>query len=131
MSLFEHIFIIILLITISAFFSMSEIALAAARKLRLRQLVAEGEARASKVLELQQHPGNFFTIVQIGLNAVAILGGILGEAAFTPYIADLLRDTYNGPLAGKYQLWLVGIVGDNLVYSICRFDAKAPRHAGA
>ena len=79
MSLFEHILIIVLLITISAFFSMSEIALAAARKLRLRQLVAEGEARASKVLELQQHPGNFFTIVQIGLNAVAILGGILGE----------------------------------------------------
>ncbi len=96
MSLAEHIFIILLLITISAFFSMSEIALAAARKLRLRQLVADGEPRAAKVLELQQHPGNFFTIVQIGLNAVAILGGILGEAAFTPYIADLLRGAYDG-----------------------------------
>ena len=96
MSLFEHILIILLLIGISAFFSMSEIALAAARKLRLRQLVAEGEIRATKVLELQQHPGNFFTIVQIGLNAVAILGGILGEAAFTPYIADLLRGVYDG-----------------------------------
>ena len=96
MSLAEHIFIILLLIAISAFFSMSEIALAAARKLRLRQLVAEGEPRAAKVLELQQHPGNFFTIVQIGLNAVAILGGILGEAAFTPYIADLLRGAYDG-----------------------------------
>lgn len=96
MSLAEHIFIILLLITISAFFSMSEIALAAARKLRLRQLAADGETRASQVLELQQHPGNFFTIVQIGLNAVAILGGILGEAAFTPYIADLLRGAYDG-----------------------------------
>lgn len=96
MSLAEHIFIILLLIAISAFFSMSEIALAAARKLRLRQLVADGETRASQVLELQQHPGNFFTIVQIGLNAVAILGGILGEAAFTPYIADLLRGAYDG-----------------------------------
>lgn len=96
MSLAEHIFIILLLITISAFFSMSEIALAAARKLRLRQLAADGETRANQVLELQQHPGNFFTIVQIGLNAVAILGGILGEAAFTPYIADLLRGAYDG-----------------------------------
>ncbi len=96
MSLAEHIFIILLLIAISAFFSMSEIALAAARKLRLRQLVADGEPHASQVLELQQHPGNFFTIVQIGLNAVAILGGILGEAAFTPYIADLLRGAYDG-----------------------------------
>ena len=26
----------------------------------------------------------FFTVVQIGLNAVAILGGIVGDAAFSP-----------------------------------------------
>jgi len=96
MSLAEHIFIILRLIAISAFFSMSEIALAAARKQRLRQLLDNGERRAEAVLQLQQHPGNFFTIVQIGLNAVAILGGILGEAAFTPYIADLLRGAYDG-----------------------------------
>ncbi len=96
MSLFEHVLVIMLLISISAFFSMSEIALAAARKLRLRQLAADGEQKAQLVLELQQHPGNFFTIVQIGLNAVAILGGILGEAAFTPYIAETLGLVYQG-----------------------------------
>ncbi len=96
MSLFEHVLVIGLLISISAFFSMSEIALAAARKLRLRQLAADGEQKAQLVLELQQHPGNFFTIVQIGLNAVAILGGILGEAAFTPYIAETLGLVYQG-----------------------------------
>lgn len=97
MSLAEHVLLVLLLIAISAFFSMSEIALAAARKQRLRQLVADGERRAEQVLQLQAHPGNFFTIVQIGLNAVAILGGILGEAAFTPYIADLVRLVYSGP----------------------------------
>lgn len=97
MSLFEHLFIILLLISVSAFFSMSEIALAAARKLRLRQLLSEGEPRAKLVLDLQEHPGNFFTIIQIGLNAVAILGGILGEAAFTPTFVELLQLVYQGP----------------------------------
>jgi len=97
MSLAEHSLLVLLLIAISAFFSMSEIALAAARKQRLRQLVADGERRAEQVLHLQAHPGNFFTIVQIGLNAVAILGGILGEAAFTPYVADMIRLVYDGP----------------------------------
>lgn len=96
MSLFEHVMIIVVLIAISAFFSMSEIALAAARKLRLRQLVSDGESRAQQVLDLQENPGNFFTIVQIGLNAVAILGGILGEAAFTPYFVQLLGLLYQG-----------------------------------
>lgn len=96
MSLAEHVLLVALLIAISAFFSMSEIALAAARKQRLRQLLDNGERRAEAVLQLQQHPGNFFTIVQIGLNAVAILGGILGEAAFTPYIAELVQLVYQG-----------------------------------
>ena len=131
MSLFEHILIIVLLITISAFFSMSEIALAAARKLRLRQLVAEGEARASKVLELQQHPGNFFTIVQIGLNAVAILGGILGEAAFTPYIADLLRDTYNGVWLENISFGLSVLLVTTLFILFADLMPKAPCHVGA
>ena len=97
MSVFEHVLIILLLISVSAFFSMSEIALAASRKLRLRQLLSDGELRAKQVLMLQEHPANFFTIVQIGLNAVAILGGILGEAAFTPTFVELIQFFYDGP----------------------------------
>jgi CBS domain containing-hemolysin-like protein len=91
MSLLNHLLIIALLIATSAFFSISEISLAAARKMRLQLLADEGDARATKVLHLQTHPGNFFTVLQIGLNAVAILGGILGEAAFTPYFAAALQ----------------------------------------
>lgn len=34
---------------------------------------------------MQENPGMFFTMVQIGLNAVAILGGIVGDAAFSPF----------------------------------------------
>ena len=97
MSVFEHVLIILLLISVSAFFSMSEIALAASRKQRLRQLLSDGELRAKQVLALQEHPGSFFTIIQIGLNAVAILGGILGEAAFTPTFVELLQFIYTGP----------------------------------
>lgn len=69
------------LIVTSAFFSVSEIALAASRKLKLQQLAEAGSEQASKVIALQEQPGHFFTVVQIGLNAVAILGGIIGESA--------------------------------------------------
>lgn len=90
MTTVEYLLIMFMLVAASAFFSISEIALAASRKMRLRMLATEGDQRAEKVLQLQDHPGNFFTVVQIGLNAVAILGGILGESAFTPYFAALL-----------------------------------------
>lgn len=100
-----EILMIVVLIAISAFLSISEISLATANKLRLNKLVEEGSANASRVLALQQQPGNFFTVVQIGLNAVAILGGIVGEAAFTPYIATVLRPILDEPLLSNVSFW--------------------------
>ncbi|WP_222610556.1 hemolysin family protein [Undibacterium griseum] len=94
MALFDHFLVIAILVACSAFFSMAEISLAAARKVKLQVLEAEGESRAARVLELQQDPGHFFTVVQIGLNAVAILGGILGEQALTPYFAGVLHSLF-------------------------------------
>jgi CBS domain containing-hemolysin-like protein len=63
-------------------FSISEISLAASRKIKLKLLADEGNINAQRVLKMQENPGTFFTVVQIGLNAVAILGGIVGDAAF-------------------------------------------------
>ena len=96
MSTLEYMLLMLLLVASSAFFSVSEIALAASRKMRLRLMATEGNINAEKVLALQEHPGNFFTIVQIGLNAVAILGGILGESTFTPYFSALLALFFTG-----------------------------------
>ncbi len=94
--LLNQLFIIGLLIAVSAFFSMAEISLAAARKIKLRVLADDGNERAARVLALQESPGHFFTVVQIALNAIAILGGIVGEQAMSPHVAELLRPLYDG-----------------------------------
>lgn len=91
MDLSTNLMLIALLILLSAFFSMAEISLAAANRIRLSTLRDEGEIRAGQVLKLQQQPGNFFTVAQIGLNAVAILAGTLGDGAFSPHILTLLE----------------------------------------
>jgi len=83
--------LIALLILASAFLSLSEIAMAAARRLRLQQLADAGDERAARALAIQQQPGNYFTVVQIGQNMVAILGGIVGEGALTPWFVSLLE----------------------------------------
>ncbi len=94
MDFVNNLFVIIALIASSAFFSCAEIALASARKIRLQQLVEAGNVKAAKVLALQEEPGNFFTVIQVALNAIAIMGGILGEQAFSPYIATLLENVF-------------------------------------
>ena len=101
MSFTQSLLLIVLLIVVSAFFSLAEIALAASRRLRLRPLADAGDLRALRVLQVQEQPGDYFTAVQIGVNAVAILGGIVGEGLFGP------------PLERLLALWLpAGVAGD-------------------
>ncbi|WP_297577241.1 hemolysin family protein [uncultured Deefgea sp.] len=97
MNLLSSTLLIALLIAISAFLSISEISLAASRKLKLEQMRDEGDARAGLVLGLQLQPGHFFTAVQIGVNVVAILAGVLGESvyaqAFTQFFSQYIHPT--------------------------------------
>ncbi|MCG2575032.1 hemolysin family protein [Acinetobacter sp. ME22] len=99
MSLFQNIIIIIVLITGAGFLALTEIALAGARKVKLKILAESGEERAQKVLDLQENSADFFAASQIGLNAIAILGGILGEGAFRPYFFNLVNRFYTGQWA--------------------------------
>ncbi|WP_067704106.1 MULTISPECIES: hemolysin family protein [unclassified Erwinia] len=85
----DSLLVILLLIAVSSFFSLSEISLAAARKIKLKLLANDGNVNAQHVLKMQETPGMFFTVVQIGLNAVAILGGIVGDSAFSPAFRSL------------------------------------------
>lgn len=82
---------IVLLILASGYFSMAEISLAASPKVKLHQALENGDKRAQQVLDLQVKPGPFFSVIQIGLNAIAILGGIIGETVFSPYFEMFFR----------------------------------------
>jgi CBS domain containing-hemolysin-like protein len=54
-------------------------------------MAEDGDARAETVIAVQQQPGDYFTVVQICINALAILGGIVGEGVFSPYATKVLE----------------------------------------
>ncbi len=58
MTLTQSLLTIALPIATSAFFSMSEIALAASRRVRLRQMLEDGDKRAEGAMHIQSQPGN-------------------------------------------------------------------------
>ncbi len=93
--------ILLSLILISAFFSISEIALTAARRTKLQTLSERGDRRATKVMLLKEEPGNFFTIVQIGVNTVAILAGVLGEKHLSEFAYALLSPYFSDTVAQR------------------------------
>lgn len=91
MSIGMRIFLIIILMGICMFLSISEISLASARKLKLQVMADEGSKNALKVMKIQRASGDFFTAVQIGTNAVSILAGIVGDGIAAPYIESFIQ----------------------------------------
>ena len=66
---------------------MSEIAVVAARKVRLQQRADEGDERARIALELAQDPNRFLSTVQFGITLVGVLAGAYGGATIAAQLA--------------------------------------------
>jgi putative hemolysin len=83
--------ILISLILLNGIFAMSEIALVTARKGRLQRLAEDGDKSAVIAMRLGEDPTQFLSTVQIGITAIGILNGIVGEAALAGPLAEILR----------------------------------------
>jgi putative hemolysin len=80
-----------LLTLLNGLFAMSEMALATSRRARLAAMAAEGDGGAAAALALIEHPTQFLSTVQVGITSIAILNGIVGEAAFSADVAQWLQ----------------------------------------
>lgn len=127
MNLSQSLLLILALIAASAYFSIAEISLAASRRLRLRQMADAGDLRAEQVLRLQDEPGPYFTVVQIGLNAITIVGGVVGEGALSPFFSELLALWLPGETASRLGavLSFIAVIGLFIV-----FADLLPKHLG-
>ena len=87
---FIEILVIFILIVLNGFFSMSEIAIVSARKVRLEQHAEEGDTGSRHALELLGHTGKFLSAVQIGITLIAMLTGAFGGATLAERLAEVL-----------------------------------------
>jgi putative hemolysin len=84
-----EILILILLILTNGFFSLAEMAIVSARKVRLQQRADEGNKGAEAALVLARHPTRFLSTVQTGITLIGILSGAFGGATIAEWLATL------------------------------------------
>src|SRR5215211_9408254 len=82
-----EILILILLILTNGLFSLSEMAVVSARRIRLQQRAEEGSKGAKAALNLAAHPTRFLSTVQIGITLIGILSGAFGGATIAEWLA--------------------------------------------
>lgn len=125
--------LLIALILLNGVFAMSEIALVTARRSRLQRMAEEGDRSAAIAMRLGEEPTQFLSTVQIGITAIGILNGIVGESALAGPLSELIQG-----LGGDPQISAVGstvfvvvvityfsiVVGELVPKRIAQFNAE-------
>lgn len=106
--------LILLLTLLNGAFAMSEMALAASRKVRLMAEAEAGDKGARAALELVDRPTQFLSSVQVGITSIGMLNGIVGEAAFAQGLGIWLQSL-------GMPLGAAGITATALVVTIITF----------
>ncbi|MCE5264922.1 MAG: hemolysin family protein [Deltaproteobacteria bacterium] len=91
-SVFNELFLILVLILANGFFACAELAVLSARKSLIASLAAAGNPHARLVERIQKNPHRFLATVQIGVTVVGSLASAVGGAAALQYINPLLKD---------------------------------------
>lgn len=124
----------LVLIVINGIFSLSELAIVSARKIRLKTMAAEGRRGAAAALALAENPGRFLSTVQIGITLVGVLAGAFSGAALGQRLSQELRaQGVTGPAADwigyggviGFITYLSVVIGELLPKSIALRHAEA------
>lgn len=86
-----EILFLLFLIVLNGFFAMSEIALVTSRSGRLARMAADGDDSAALALQLNKEPTRVLSTIQIGITAIGILNGIVGESVLAMPLARSLQ----------------------------------------
>jgi putative hemolysin len=106
-----EIVLVLVLILLNAFFAMSELAIVAARRVRLQQRADAGSGGARIALALSDDPTRFLSTVQIGITLVGIFAGAISGATIAEtFAADLERYGVSAAAAEPLAVVIVVLV---------------------
>ena len=120
--------LLIILTVLTGFFTMSEIALASVRKVRLEMAAKKGSSGAKVALYLVNSPNRYFSTVQIGITVISLILGLVGGEAYAediePYIAKI-------PFVGNHALEIAKAINIIFVAFITiAFGEMIPKRIG-
>nr|MBN2277756.1 HlyC/CorC family transporter [candidate division Zixibacteria bacterium] len=105
---------IVILILANGFFSLSEFAIIASRKSRLKRYAQEGRRAAARAFKIHSRPESFLATVQVGITVVGTLAGVFSGMTIVNYLTPVIASIPNSLIAGSARtlsfLIIVGII---------------------
>ena len=120
--------LLVVLTIFTGFFSMSEIALASSRKVRLEMAAKKGSAGAKAALALVHAPNRYFSTGQIGITVISLVLGLVGGEAYAEDIAPYIEKI---PFVGTHALEIAKVLNIIFVaYISIAFGEMIPKRIG-
>ena len=122
-------FLLIAFLTLlNGVFAMSELALAASRKVRLNAMADAGDKGAQAALTLLNNPTQFLSSVQVGITSIGMLNGIIGEAAFSDNLSAWIQAFGASPRAADISA--TALVVTIITFITIVFGELVPKRIG-
>ena len=95
-----EIVIILILIILTGYLSMAELAVVSVRKAKMQKYLDEGNKNAQRVMDLMEDPNEFLSTVQIGISLIGVLTGAFGGVTLAKPLANLISFVpYSEPIS--------------------------------
>ena len=95
-----EIIIILILIILTGYLSMAELAVVSVRKAKLQKYLEDGNKNAQIIFDLLEDPNEFLSTVQIGISLIGVLTGAFGGVTLAEPLSKLISFIpYNEPIS--------------------------------
>lgn len=123
-----EIIIILALILLNGFFSMTEMAMVSSRKTKLEAMANRGNKSAQRTLKILNEPDKFLSTIQIGVTLMGILTGIFsGESIQRDLTAFFMQFEAVAPYAGALSTTVIVVI---VTYFTLVFGELVPKRIG-
>lgn len=125
--MWSDIVLIIIFIIVNGFFAAAEIAVVATRRIRIRQLVEEGDKNALILQQFKENPDRFLATIQIGITLAGVIAAAIGGAAAVKVIKPLIQEISIQPISASAEALSIGLVTLTITYFLLIFGELIPK----
>jgi putative hemolysin len=125
--MWPDILFIIIFIIINGFFAAAEIAVVATRRIRIRQLIEEGNKNALILQKFKAEPDRFLATIQIGITFAGVIAAAIGGATAIQIIKPAIQDIPIKAIAASAEAISLGIVTLVITYFLLIFGELIPK----
>jgi len=126
-SLWFDILLITIFVILNGLFAAAEIAVVAARKSRIKQLMEGGDKKAAILYRFKEEPDRFLATIQIAITLAGVLASAIGGATAIQTIKPIIEGVPIRPIAASSEAISIGIVAIVITYFSLVFGELVPK----